>query len=125
MATLSHVAVALGAMQIEQLGASRHGVGIILDWISAHGSLAGNFGELGIVKGVLPRRRESIFLRGGESKSHRQKNHRGTGQFENSCRHWRLPNKRPSIAPKPENSRDTPQRSKKRWLLSFRPKPGE
>ena len=39
--------------------------------------------------------------------------------------HSRPPNKRLSISPKPENSRETPQRSSRRWLLSFKPKPLE
>src|SRR5580700_6956569 len=39
--------------------------------------------------------------------------------------HERPPKRRASVAPNPENSRETPQRSRKRWLLSLRPKPGE
>lgn len=39
------------------------------------------------------------------------------------CFHGRPPNKCLISSPKPENSRDIPQRSKRRWLLSFRPNP--
>ena len=37
--------------------------------------------------------------------------------------HYLAPNRRATASPKPENSRETPQRSRKRWLLSLRPKP--
>lgn len=39
--------------------------------------------------------------------------------------HSRPPNSLARTAPKPENSRESPQRSNSRWLLSFNPKPVE
>src|SRR4029077_20527668 len=39
--------------------------------------------------------------------------------------HGRPPNGRRTVSPNPENSRDTPQGRRRRWLLSFRPKPLE
>ena len=39
--------------------------------------------------------------------------------------HGRPPNKRLIVPPKPANSRESPQRKRSRWLLSFKPKPLE
>jgi len=134
LAAIREIAVAFCAMQAVEFAAGNYGIGILLKRIAASRCLPGGFRQFSI--NVLPDgrgvRRLSRRDLGGkkEGKAAHQdcstRSRHGCGHLScSACRHRRPPNMRSTAAPKPENSRETPQRSKKRWLLSFKPKPVE
>ena len=116
--------MAFGAVLFEEISSGGDSVGIPFQRIALGARFLRGFGQLGVDQRVLVVLvcRRPLPLR--ESDGYAEENS-GGGERSKICPHRWPSNKRLTIEPNPAISRETPQRKRKRWLLSFKPKPAE
>ena len=122
------IAVAFGTVLFKQNRSGGNGVRIVLQWIRAVPSLFGCLLQFRVDGWIVFGQHAGGRLIGVPTLRKNNCHHeKGTanGECSGNGFHLRPPNSRLTIEPKPVISRETPQRIKNRWLLSFRPKPGE
>ena len=131
-AAFSGLAVALDTVLGKQVCACRHCIGIPFQRVAPLNCFLRGFRQLGVNGIVLGWSCGIFLLRPSCGNSESQGQSRCNGERVFCLPHyyyycdWLPPsNRRPMAAPNPENSRETPQRNRKRWLLSFRPNPGD
>ena len=122
------MAVAFRAVLLEKKGAGSNGVGIVLQRIGAVPRFFGRLLQFRVDGGIVFWR----CLRGrlvGIPALCKENRHCKKGSANRKRRgngfHLPPPKSRLTIEPNPSISRETPQRMRNWWLLSFRPKPGE
>ena len=124
-------------MLFVQLAARGHSVRIVFQRVGLGSCLLGDFRKLCVVVvAVVMTKVARIRIDGNIALSNcsrtakyqscnKRRHAHEANKNESDIFHWRPPNSRPTSSPKPENSRDRPQRISKRWLLSFNPNPGD
>src|SRR5260370_29704699 len=122
------VAVAFRAVLFEEYGAGSNGVRIILQRIGAAPRFFWGLLQFRVDGRVVFGRCARSWFIGVPAL--RMDNRHGKKRSANAKRcghrsHWRPPKSRLAIEANPVISRETPQRIRNRWLLSFSPKPGE